>query len=639
MTPVPPQLPTAPPRPVLFHVAHHKEALALIDALGLRQHETQPHRVFRSDRAVLVVSGPGADNTRAALAPLLQRESFSAAVNAGCAACTDTGVPLGSVRIAASVQCDDNDAQPLCPTPLALALPALPLVTVRAPFTGPPGPAARLIDMEGDAFVAAVQGHFAPEHIAVIKVVSDWGSDAIPSRQQVVQWMRAELPKWLSAIAPHANLSAHAPSDAPHSHTTRPAVWQQVQQNPIFGILSEDDRTALAQLATQHRLSHSLWQQLLDMAADLQAWRETPVADLLAAAPNASGKAVFAHVQRHWTARKETPADYTGFTGAPNAASPPRRIVVRPGTRPGFGDCPVASPKTRCCNLQTLDVAEGCAFRCSYCAIQAFYEPDEIALNSDVAQALDDLELDKDVVHHIGTGQASDSLLFGNRAGLLEALMHFARRHPKVILELKTKSDNIGWLRDNPIPANVLCTWTLNTPTIIDAEEHGTARLDQRLQAARDIADKGALVGFHFHPIVDYRGSEAEYADLYRRVLATFSPDEVALVSLGTLTFTKAVVRQLRRTPMRSRVLQMPLHDIAQRLSYPLDTKRRMFRHAYQSFAPWHDRVFFYMCMEDASLWPEVFDFSYPDNDAFEAAMKAHYTAAIARRQPRGGTP
>ena len=54
-----------------------------------------------------------------------------------------------------------------------------------------------------------------------------------------------------------------------------------------------------------------------------------------------------------------------------------------------------------------------------------------------------------------------------------------------------------------------------------------------------------------------------------------------------------------------------------------------MFHFAYKSFVPWHDEVFFYLCMEDKSLWRECFGYEYASNDEFERAMKSAYMAKI----------
>jgi spore photoproduct lyase len=168
---------------------------------------------------------------------------------------------------------------------------------------------------------------------------------------------------------------------------------------------------------------------------------------------------------------------YDGFTQAdrPLTQKPILRTQQQPAL--GLGRCPVASERTRCCNLLTLDAVEKCGFDCSYCSIQSFYHGNEVVFDSGFADKLAKLKLDPDTIYHIGTGQSSDSLMWGNHQGVLEALCVFAENNPNVILELKTKSKNIGWLLKNPVPRNVICTWSLNPQTIIDHEEHLSASL------------------------------------------------------------------------------------------------------------------------------------------------------------------
>jgi spore photoproduct lyase len=76
----------------------------------------------------------------------------------------------------------------------------------------------------------------------------------------------------------------------------------------------------------------------------------------------------------------------------------------------------------------------------------------------------------------------------------------------------------------------------------------------------------------------------------------------------------------------------MPMEDAAGKLSYPYKLKVEFFSHVYQQFKVWHDSVFFYLCMEDASLWPAVFGYDYADNREFEDAMKKAYLDKINTR-------
>lgn len=325
---------------------------------------------------------------------------------------------------------------------------------------------------------------------------------------------------------------------------------------------------------------------------------------------------------------QQTPNDYSSFE---NIEYKKRKIsfneIKKDGI--GLGSCPVASEGTRCCNLLTLDAVESCGFDCSYCSIQSFYNQNKIGFDKDFKKKLENLELDPNEIYHIGTGQSSDSLMWGNKQGVLDALFDFAKKNPNVILEFKTKSNNIKYFLQNEVPKNIIVTWSLNTPTIIKNEEHLTASLDQRIQSARALADKGVLVGFHFHPIVVYKDYLEDYKKIYDELLEKFIPQEVVLISMGTLTFIKPVIKQLRERQMKTKILQMPFESINSKQSYCIETKKEMFCHLYNSFKPWHGKVYFYMCMEDHSLWQSVFGYEYISNNQMEEFMKNSYMEKI----------
>ncbi len=83
--------------------------------------------------------------------------------------------------------------------------------------------------------------------------------------------------------------------------------------------------------------------------------------------------------------------------------------------------------------LLTLDAVRQCGFGCSYCSIQSFYDQQRIYFYSDLPRRLEDLSrsLNRDQLYHIGTGQSSDSLMFGNRHGVLEASWSLPGKTPR----------------------------------------------------------------------------------------------------------------------------------------------------------------------------------------------------------------
>jgi spore photoproduct lyase len=88
--------------------------------------------------------------------------------------------------------------------------------------------------------------------------------------------------------------------------------------------------------------------------------------------------------------------------------------------------------------------------------------------------------------------------LLGDDYGTLSALIRLARRYPNIIFELKTKSRRTDWIDAFDVPSNIVAAWSLNAPTVIMKEEHLTATLEQRLDAAQATAEAGIMIGFTY---------------------------------------------------------------------------------------------------------------------------------------------
>ena len=410
---------------------------------------------------------------------------------------------------------------------------------------------------------------------------------------------------------------------------------EQFRNDPVYSSLSILNKEFIIRKSEEFGFSFQEIKRIIDISTDLEMWQEGDLSSIWdeEGTQKLKGKnlrqKLIGRITDSWEHLKQQSNDYNKFSPE-QIPSPKLEFVSQTDDSIILGDCPVASEKTRCCNLLTLDTVKNCGFDCSYCSIQSFYTDGKIYLHENLRSKLNKLKLDPEKIYHIGTGQSSDSLMWGNKDGILDDIFDFARGNKNVVLELKTKSNAIGYFRKNDIPSNVIVTWSLNTDVIIEAEEHHTATLKERLDAARAVADMGILVGFHFHPIVEYKGWENEYHSIIDHIQNIFKPDEVALVSLGTLTFIKPVIKQLRRRKMKSKILQMPLADAEGKLSYPLDLKRYMFRSVYKRFSEkWRKEVYFYMCMEDKTLWYDVFGRVYNSNEEFETDMNTHYMRKI----------
>jgi spore photoproduct lyase len=297
-----------------------------------------------------------------------------------------------------------------------------------------------------------------------------------------------------------------------------------------------------------------------------------------------------------------------------------------------FRLCPAASEKAVCCNLKVLNIVDNCAMACSYCVLQNHYDEAVIAVPTNLKAKLAEVQLVPEKRYRIGTGEYSDSLLWGNRNDILADLRDFARAHPNAIIELKTKSANVAWILENEIPANVCCTWSLNPPVIIANEEHKTASLDKRLAAARSVADKGVKVGFHFHPMFYYDGFEGDYHALIERVIATFRPEEVLWVSLGCITMLKGFAQDFRLKYKHSKLLQMETEITPDgKITYAFAVREQLYRNALAALSPWKGAVFQYLCMEHKPMWDAVMGFAYASMGEFDETFNDSAFAKLIR--------
>lgn len=387
-------------------------------------------------------------------------------------------------------------------------------------------------------------------------------------------------------------------------------------------------------------LPHLSFQQkriLKEEAQDLLLWGGIQITDLMPSVEEFSklqknqAKKVFNNVIDRISQLRKAPTDYSDFNPVFNFDGTKTVIIPdfqAPDRIIGNCPCPKDGELTRCCNLKTLDAVQQCGFACAYCSIQSFYSNDQIKVVSNLEEYLDNLKLEEGL-WHIGTGQSSDSLLLSDDYGTLSALGKFASKNPNVVIELKTKSARTDWLSLN-LPRNIIATWSINAPTIVQKEEHLTASLKGRITAAKQCIENGRLVGFHIHPMVYFKGWKEEYKGIVEELCTQINPDNVVMVGLGALTFTKQNLKALRESERPTRVTQMEFTPAAGKFSYPLEVKQEMFSYVYSLFPQdWKEKVFFYLCMEDPSLWQPCLGRQYNSNASFEADMKDHYLAKI----------
>ncbi|MCP3689625.1 MAG: hypothetical protein GY784_14550, partial [Gammaproteobacteria bacterium] len=129
----------------------------------------------------------------------------------------------------------------------------------------------------------------------------------------------------------------------------------KISQQPFYQLLDAQARAFLDKQAVALRLSMQDCRQSCEIALDLQMWGKS-IEDIWpeVASSEAAGKAlkkrVMKQVRLSWEGMKSELNRYpeTASVAQVSLASNPETVAK---AKLGLGRCPVASPRTRCCNL------------------------------------------------------------------------------------------------------------------------------------------------------------------------------------------------------------------------------------------------------------------------------------------------
>jgi spore photoproduct lyase len=288
----------------------------------------------------------------------------------------------------------------------------------------------------------------------------------------------------------------------------------------------------------------------------------------------------------------------------------------------GRGDlvkpCPGTQAPYLCCRYTVVNQQTHCPMDCTYCVLQAYLSEPAITvfvnLDKILLQIQNMLDSEPDRFFRIGTGELTDSLALDPVTRVSGDLLDFFALKRNALLELKTKTDHVKNLLDQPVRRAVV-SWSVNPGSAVDSEEILSADLESRLAAARKCADAGFLVGFHLDPILHIPDWEAAYRDLIFRMFSSVDPSRVAWISLGSLRFPPALKNRIEsRFPTSRIVYKEMIRGLDGKMRYPKPMRVDMYRRIYGWIREASREAFVYFCMESPDVWERVMGAHPSDN-------------------------
>jgi spore photoproduct lyase len=161
----------------------------------------------------------------------------------------------------------------------------------------------------------------------------------------------------------------------------------------------------------------------------------------------------------------------------------------------------------------------------------------------------------------------------------------------------------------------IIFAWSLNPDCIIQAEEKGTASLEERLSAAAQAQQKGHPVAFHFDPLLRFDGWEDAYRGVVERLGKSVDLSRTFWVSLGAFRFPPQLKPIIESRFPENRLLYEEFiigEDGKMRYFKPL--RLEMFLKMVEWLKEESPEIFIYLCMEREDIWEAVLSY-HPESN------------------------
>ena len=284
-----------------------------------------------------------------------------------------------------------------------------------------------------------------------------------------------------------------------------------------------------------------------------------------------------------------------------------------------------------CCNYRTITLVSNCHFECTYCILQDYLKNNPVmTIYANVDEILAEVKTqalsNPETLFRIGTGELSDSLALDSITQFSRDLIPFAASLDNVILELKTKSNQVQNLLDLNHKRKTVIAWSINPPDYAKEEELKCASIEERLNAARLVSDHGYPIAFHLDPLLAFPDWKTQYTGLVELLKKKFLGPEIAWFSLGSLRYTPHLQKIIPERFPKSRLLTGELFPTDDgKIRYFREIREELYHFVKNLLDEAFGDVPSYLCMETEKVWKRVMKTVPENTGVLEQKIVSHF--------------
>jgi len=237
-----------------------------------------------------------------------------------------------------------------------------------------------------------------------------------------------------------------------------------------------------------------------------------------------------------------------------------------------------------------------CLYNCDYCYLQGMYPSGNTVMfvNSEDYLAATAQKLKNGEEMYLCISYDTDLLAFEHIIPYAHRWIQFARQHPNLLIELRTKSANFNAIKTLKPVTNVILAWTLSPASITKIYEKKTPSLKARLNAIKKAMTTGWTVRLCFDPLLHVPDWQEIYTEFVEQVFTALNPEKIQDVSIGVFRMNSGYLHRIRKMREDSPVLYHPVDVVENVATYPQTVKAEMEDWVYRQVRKYlpDDRVF-----------------------------------------------
>lgn len=218
-----------------------------------------------------------------------------------------------------------------------------------------------------------------------------------------------------------------------------------------------------------------------------------------------------------------------------------------------------------------------CIFDCEYCYLKGMYPSANIVVFVNLEDIFAEVErMLKNHPVYLCVSYDTDLLALEQIIGYAQEWYVFAAKHNNLKIEIRTKCANSSFVHSVTPTPRVIYAFTLSPQTVIEAFEHHTPSLTERLSCAAELIRAGCPVRLCFDPMIYVPDWQQHYEKMLEQIYHMIDMKKIVDVSVGTFRISQDYLKNMRKQEPDSAVIWFPFQKEDGYCHYPDELMEQM---------------------------------------------------------------